>query len=295
MDTKNLITFVTFAKEKSYLKASMKLNYAPSTLTEHIAQLEAELGTKLVQTVGRKAILTKQGEQFLRHAQNILEHVRIAKDAMDNTQSLKGTIVIGIIESMAAYKMANVFSDFLCHHPNVNLIIKTGNSASLPLQLQNGMFDIIFLYDCSQKNYKDLRQQLLFQEDLCFCVSPGHRLASKKEVNPADFRHETFLYQHEDCCYYDVFQDLIEQEHLQIHDSLQIESGTLIKKYVAKGKGISVLPKSMTDEDVLEEKLVYLNWTRNKMKINGRMLISDKRWKSAATEEFIKFAEEYDY
>ena len=295
MDTKNLITFVTFAKEKSYLKTSMQLHYAPSTLIEHIAQLEQELSIKLVETVGRKTVLTKQGKQFLPYASNILESVRIAKDAMDNTQSLKGTITIGIIESMAAYKMSSVFSEFLGYHPNVNLIIKTGNSASLPEQLRNGNFDVVFLYDCLSPIYEGLFQHLLFQERLQFCVSPGHRLAFKDEVLPVDFRHETFLYQHEDCCYYDIFQELIQKENLKIRDRLQIDSGILIKKYVAKGKGISILPKSMTDEDVLDGKLVYLNWVGEEMKINGRMLTSREQWKPAAVQTFIEFAKNYLY
>lgn len=295
MDTRNLITFVTFAKEKSYLKASMKLNYAPSTLTDHIAQLEKELGTRLVETVGRKAVLTKQGELFLRYAQNILDSVRIAKDAMDNTQSLKGTITVGTVESLGDYRMEAVFSDFLCHHPNVNLIIKNGNSGSLPKQLQNGAFDVIFLYDCGNISYEGFSQKLLFQENLSFFVSPGHRLAAKKEVCPADLKYETFLYQHEDCCYYDIFQDWMKAEGLKIRDALQIESATLIKKYVMKGKGIAVLPKSVIEEEVLEEKLHILNIPGVDMKINGKMLTLKDRWKPAAAEAFLNFAKNYDY
>lgn len=295
MDTRNLITFVTFAKEKSYLKTSMKLNYAPSTLTEHIAQLERELGVKLIETVGRKAILTKQGEQFLPYARNILDSIQMAKDAVDNTQALKGTITIGAVESMAAYRLEPVFTDFLSRNPNINLIIKSGNSASLPLRLLNNEFDVIFLYDCANRNYPGLCETLLFQEELLFCVSPSHRLADRSEVCPSDLKYETFLYQHEDCCYYDAFQELIQKEQMKIHDSLQIESGSLIKKCVMKNRGISVLPRSMTEPEVQSHKLVALNWNGEQMLINGRMLTLKDRWKTAATEAFLKFAGEYSY
>lgn len=295
MDTRNLITFTTFAKEGSYLKTSMKLNYAPSTLTEHIAQLERELGVKLIETVGRKAVLTKEGKTFLPFARNILDSVQIAKDAVDNTQALKGTITIGAVESMAAYRLEPVFTEFLSHNPNVNLVIKSGNSASLPVRLLNNEFDVVFLYDCTTQNYPGLHETLLFQEELRFCVSPRHRLAAKSEVCPTDLKYETFLYQHEDCCYYDAFRELIQKEQMKIHDSLQIESGSLIKKCVMKERGISVLPRSMTEEEVLEEKLVYLNWKGDQMLINGKMLTPKNRWKSAATEAFLKFAHEYTY
>lgn len=119
--------------------------------------------------------------------------MRIARDAMDNTHSLKGTITIGTVESMSDYRMESVFSDFLRRHPNVNLVIKNRNSRSLPRHLANDEFDVVFLYDCGNLSYEGFSQQMLFQEDLVFCVSPKHRLASKKEVCSADLKYETFL------------------------------------------------------------------------------------------------------
>lgn len=71
MDTKQLVTFVTFAKEKSFTKSSMKLNYAVSTLSEHISSLEAELGTQLVERHGKRTALTQNGEIFLEYAHKL--------------------------------------------------------------------------------------------------------------------------------------------------------------------------------------------------------------------------------
>ena len=149
-----------------------------------------------------------------------------------------------------------------------------------------------FLYD-NNENYEGIQPDLLFRETLKFCVSPGHRLALKEKVVPADLRHETFVYQHEDCCYYDWFQHLIETENLEIKDSVQVESGAFIKKYIMLGKGICILPKSMTDEEVQEEKLVYLNFVGEEKHISGRMLTLKDRWQSVALQAFIKFAKDY--
>ena len=293
MDTKNLITFITFAKEKSYLKTSMKLNYAPSTLADHIAQLEQELHVKLVETVNRKATLTRQGEAFLPHAKNILHSIAIAKDALDNTTTLKGSITIGTVESLAAYRLESLFLDFLSLHPDISLAVNSANSATLPSRLRNGEFDVVFLYDCKSSSYPEIDSTHLFHDRLRFCVSPTHRLAAKKYVTAADLRHETFLYQREDCCYYEAFIELIEREHLQIRHRLQTDNPSLIRKYVAKGKGISLLPQSMTEEDVHSQKLCYLDWKGEEMILQGQMLTLPKRWQSAALSEFIHFSKSY--
>ena len=72
MNTKHLITFVTFAKKQSFLKASIELHYAESTLTAHIASLERELGIKLIETSSRGSRLTEMGEAFLPRAEEML-------------------------------------------------------------------------------------------------------------------------------------------------------------------------------------------------------------------------------
>lgn len=293
MDTKTLNTFVTLAKEKSYLKTSLKLNYAPSTLSEHISQLERELQVKLVETVNKKIRLTRQGELFLPYAQNILSSITVAKDAVDNSEFLKGTIHIGTIESMAAYRLEPFFLAFLERHPHINLSVKSSNSATLPNRLQNGEFDVVFLYNCLEPLYSDFEYALLFDENLRFCVSPTHRLAHKNSVSAADLRHETFLYQQEDCCYYDIFQELIEREHLKIRDRLHTDNPSLIKKYAAKGKGIALLPQSMTEEDILSHKLCYLNWNNKPMVLHGQMLLAKNCWKPKALATFAAFARSY--
>lgn len=293
MDTKNLITFLTFAKEKSYLKTSMKLNYAPSTLADHIAQLEQELQVKLVETINHKTVLTRQGEAFLPHAQNILNSITEAKDALDNTDVLKGTITIGTIESLAAYRLESLFLAFLSKHSHINLSIKSANSSTLPNRLVNGEFDLVFLYDCYENFHPSFHSIPLFTENLCFCAAPTHRLATKKRITAADLRHETFLYQREDCCYYEAFRALIETKHLEIRHQLQTDNPTLIKKYVEKGKGISLLPQSMTAEDVLQNKLCYLDWQGEEMILHCQMITQKNRWQSAALSEFIRFSQAY--
>lgn len=106
MDTKHLITFITFSEEKSYLKASFKLNYAPSTLAEHILSLENELGVKLVESKGKRTVLTKGEEQFLQYARKIMEIYKTACKDMSSLNAIKGTLRVMTVESLGLYSMA---------------------------------------------------------------------------------------------------------------------------------------------------------------------------------------------
>lgn len=52
MDTKNLSTLVAIMETGSFQRAAAQLNYAPSTVTSQIRQLENELSIKLFEKVG---------------------------------------------------------------------------------------------------------------------------------------------------------------------------------------------------------------------------------------------------
>ena len=120
MNTKHLITFVTFAKKKSFLKTSMELHYAESTLAEHITSLERELGVKLIEAGSRGSRLTKAGEAFLPRAEEILGMWR---DVQQQMMGILPLVTIGgncpkIRMSASAYARMNWY--FL-YHPATGL------------------------------------------------------------------------------------------------------------------------------------------------------------------------------
>lgn len=58
MNTKYLTTFVTILETGSFQKAATKLNFAQSTVTSQIKQLEEELSINLFEKIGRRMELT---------------------------------------------------------------------------------------------------------------------------------------------------------------------------------------------------------------------------------------------
>ena len=61
MEFRHLKTFQTILKTGSFLQTAEQLQYAQSTITLHIQQLEPELGVKIFLPQGNKLQLTKAG------------------------------------------------------------------------------------------------------------------------------------------------------------------------------------------------------------------------------------------
>lgn len=72
MDFRQLESFVSIAKNKSFSKAARELYLTQPTLSNHIQILEKELGTSLLNRSNRVITLTAAGEIFLNYSLDIL-------------------------------------------------------------------------------------------------------------------------------------------------------------------------------------------------------------------------------
>ena len=75
MEFRQLNTFIQVAKFQSFSKAAEHLGYSQSAVTVQIRMLEKELNTRLFDRMGKKILLTSQGQEFLECANTILYDV----------------------------------------------------------------------------------------------------------------------------------------------------------------------------------------------------------------------------
>ena len=84
MDLRHARTFVTVAELGTVSKAALRLRIAQPALSRQISALEQELGLKLFDRIGRRLLLTGEGQQLLSDCRSLLncasaigEHARL--------------------------------------------------------------------------------------------------------------------------------------------------------------------------------------------------------------------------
>src|SRR5579859_6480566 len=122
MDLRHARTFVTVAELGTVSKAALRLRIAQPALSRQLIELERELGLKLFDRVGRRLLLTGEGEQLLGDCRALLNYAgAIGERAQLLRRGETGVLKIAgspqIIES--------VFSNFLHvyaeRYPNVQV------------------------------------------------------------------------------------------------------------------------------------------------------------------------------
>src|SRR5215475_628578 len=110
MDFKRLQTFVTVAEQGSVSKASGRLHITQPALSRHLKALQEELDLRLFERVGRRLVLTGEGEQFLKHCRDLLNH---ANSLAEHVHSLRRGNS-GVLRVAASPQMIeSVFASFL--------------------------------------------------------------------------------------------------------------------------------------------------------------------------------------
>src|SRR5262245_11060696 len=97
MELRQLESLVAIAERGSFSRAAVALNLAQPSLSRQIAQLEREVGQRLLVRNGRGVGLTAAGERLLVHARAMLDTSRRARDELrDLDENPGGRVTIGM-------------------------------------------------------------------------------------------------------------------------------------------------------------------------------------------------------
>lgn len=103
-------------------KVAAALTFSPSAISQQLAQLEHEVGAKLVEPVGRRVRLTARGELLADHAERILrdvEEAEAALSALDSTTA--GRLRMAVFQTAALTVMPHVLTQLGRKHPGLTI------------------------------------------------------------------------------------------------------------------------------------------------------------------------------
>ncbi len=144
MDLRRVRTFVTVAELGTVSKAAERLHVAQPALSRQIAGLEDELGVKLFDRVGRRILLTSEGEQLLSDCHGLLNNAR----ALGERAQMLRRGDVGILRvSTTPHLIEGIFPDFLRgfakRYPNVQVRLVDAVGAEALRMLERGEIHLV--------------------------------------------------------------------------------------------------------------------------------------------------------
>jgi DNA-binding transcriptional LysR family regulator len=186
MELKHLRTFSTVAELGSVSKAALQLRVAQPALSRQIIDLEKELGLKLFDRIGRRLLLTREGEQLVENCRRVLgQVVGIAEQARIFHGGQAGSLKIGASPLIMESVLPTFLSRYAKTFPRVEVKLVEVVGRDQLIMLQRGEIDIgIGLLGAAQVDQRFANHQLATVEILAAC-HPLLELARKTTVEIA--------------------------------------------------------------------------------------------------------------
>jgi LysR family nitrogen assimilation transcriptional regulator len=161
VEFRQLRYLVAIVDAGSFSKASALLHIAQPALSQQMADLEADLGARLLERSVRGVTPTPAGQAVYRHAQTLLRLREQTRDVahMAGT-AVSGRVRLGLPSSLALILAAPLVSAMRARHPNVSLELHENPSAYLAAQLLDERVDLSLLVDEDQVNGLAIRPLL---------------------------------------------------------------------------------------------------------------------------------------
>ena len=150
----------------------------------------------------------------------------------------KGKLCIAANEFTCLYLLP-MFNDFRRLHPMIKVTIERSFASKIPDELLNHRSR----WACSPiAPTITLRSIIVYRDELAFVVPPTHPMARMKEVSIKQLGTEYFVAHHVPSPYRAKVLETFQKRKVPLHMEVEMPSLEAIKKFVAMGNGVALIP-----------------------------------------------------
>ena len=198
MDIRQLSALLAVADHGTFSAAADALHTVQSNISSHVASLEKELGTPLIDR--GQGQLTEEGEAVAHRARRVLNELSAVKaDVAALRNEVIGEVRLGLIGTTARWLVPEVMEIMGERYPNAQIVIREGVTSQLAPQLTSGSIDMAVMILPAVG--PDIATHVLFEEDMLLVVPGDHPLAgrAKHHTGRVERHTPTFAAQRNSC------------------------------------------------------------------------------------------------
>ncbi|MBP7000987.1 LysR substrate-binding domain-containing protein [Amaricoccus sp.] len=132
---------ISLADEGHFGRAAAAVNVSQPALSVQIRELEAGLGTQLVERRAREVVLTPAGREVLRRARRVMDEVAELTEVARRERGLGGRLRLGVIPTVAPYLLPAALPLLRGRNLALDLGVREAQTQALVEELRRGELD----------------------------------------------------------------------------------------------------------------------------------------------------------
>jgi DNA-binding transcriptional LysR family regulator len=289
MDLAQLEVFLAVAREGRFSRAAEKLFRTQSAVSQTIHKLEEELGEPLLDRSSRDGLLTDAGRVLQEYAERLLNLRNDAQEALVELRELhKGRLGIAANEFTALYLLP-VLGEFRRLHPMIKIVVQRALGSHIPDDVLRHNSELgVLTYDPQEPQ---LCSTVVYLDELIFVVPPSHPLARAQQVSIRQLGAESFVAHIVSSPYREKVIQAFKRHKTPLHMDIELPTLQAIKRFVAMGNGVALLPEISVENELARGELVRIAVRELRLHRKLRLVYRKAASLSHAARAFLKVAE----
>ena len=258
MIDERLLSLYILSKEKNYTKTANTLNLTQPAISHHIKSLEKEYNQKLIVKKGKNLTLTPAGEILVQYYDKFKSlDVRMNED-ITNINSLNKFIDIGITLTAGEYLIPSILNIITKSIPNISINFHTDNMEKIYKGVKNDVLDFAIIEGQFPKE-TSINSFLLAEDEMILVTSPSHTFKNMKKINRLLLQKERLIVRERKSNTRTLIEEFLNNNGDSIsryNVMLELENINLIKELVSQNYGVSILPRSVCQQEIKKGKLI---------------------------------------
>jgi LysR family cyn operon transcriptional activator len=241
VDLRHLRAFAAIVDSGGFARAAIRLNLSQPALSRQIAALESNLGVPLFDRLGRRALLTSEGEDLLRRSRRLLSD---ADSLGERARALKGghtgLLRVGSTPQGMETLLAGFLARYRRRHPGVEVHLVEDGGARLPTRLEHGDVHLALVAAGDAR----FRWRILGPVYLLAVLPTSHRWGRRATLEIEELADLPLLITRRDFNSRAWFDAACQMAHVRPHLLLESGAPPTLLALAQAGYGIAIVPSN---------------------------------------------------
>src|SRR5215210_7435358 len=245
LDVRRMRVLREVAVHGSFSAAAAALNFTQSAISQHVAALERESGTRLVERGSRGVRLTEAGRALVTHAEAIISHIEGAEEELAAIAGLRGgRLRLACFQSAGATLVPRAVAAFHERHPAVELGMVEAEPDEAGAGLKSGDLDLVYDFEAIPGMLDpELEKAHLIDDPYDAILPSGHDLADRPQLRLGDLAQQPWIASTSTCGCRQITERACQDAGFEPRIAFEADETLAAQALVAAGVGVTMLPR----------------------------------------------------